>query len=90
MLERTLTVINPLGLHARAAAKLVQLTGTFESSVSVQKVEGGPSADARSILSILYIAAGKGSIVRITIEGPDEADAANAIEALFTSGFYEI
>lgn len=90
MLERTLTVINPLGLHARAAAKLVRLACSFESSVSLQKLDSGVSADARSILSLLYVAAGKGSIVCITIDGPDEAEAAAAIELLFTSGFGEI
>ena len=90
MLERTLTVINPLGLHARAAAKLVRLSCSFESSVSLQKLDSDVRADAKSILSLLYVAAAKGSIVCITIEGPDESDAAAAIEDLFNSGFGEI
>lgn len=90
MLERTLTVINPLGLHARAAAKLVRLASSFESRVTLKKLDSGVSADAKSILSLLYVAAGKGSIVCISIEGPDESDAAAAIEHLFSTGFGEI
>lgn len=90
MLERTVTVINPLGLHARAAAKLVRLANGFESKVSLQKLDSDVIADAKSILSLLYVAAGKGSVVCITVEGPDESEAAAAIEQLFSSGFGEI
>lgn len=90
MLERTVTVINPLGLHARAAAKLVRLANGFESRVSLQKLDSDVIADAKSILSLLYVAAGKGSVVCITVDGPDESEAAAAIEQLFSSGFGEI
>ena len=90
MLERTVTVINPLGLHARAAAKLVRLANGFESKVSLQKLDSDVIADAKSILSLLYVAAGKGSVVCITVDGPDESEAAAAIEQLFSSGFGEI
>jgi phosphocarrier protein len=90
MLERTLTVINPLGLHARAAAKLVRLACTFESSVKIEKLDTGVDADAKSILSVLYIAAGVGSCISLSVEGPDEAEAAAAVEQLFRSGFGEI
>jgi phosphotransferase system HPr (HPr) family protein len=90
MLERNLTVINPLGLHARAAAKLVRLASEYESSVLLRRVDTGVSADAKSILNLLYVAAASGSVVSITIDGPDEAEAAVAIEQLFSSGFGEI
>ncbi|CAN5346761.1 HPr family phosphocarrier protein [soil metagenome] len=90
MLERTLTVINPLGLHARAAAKLVRLACTYESAVKIEKLDTGVDADAKSILSVLYIAAGFGSSISITVEGPDEIEAVAAIEQLFRSGFGEI
>ncbi len=90
MLECTLTVINPLGLHARAAAKLVRLACTFESEVKIENLDTGVYANAKSILSVLYIAAGVGSSISIAVEGPDEAEAAAAIEQLFSSGFGEI
>ena len=90
MLERSLTVINPLGLHARAAAKLVRLACTYKSSVTIEKLDTGGYADAKSILSVLYIAAGSGSSISITVEGPDEIEAMAAIEQLINSGFGEI
>jgi phosphocarrier protein HPr len=90
MLERTLTVINPLGLHARAAAKLVRLSSKYASTVSLKRIDTGTCADAKSILNLLYMAAAAGSVVSITIDGPDEAEAAIAIEDLFSSGFGEI
>ncbi len=90
MLEHTLTVINPLGLHARAAAKLVRLASKYESSVAIQRLDNGVTADAKAILSLLYVAAGPGSVISLTAEGPDEDEAIAAIEQLFSSGFGEI
>jgi phosphocarrier protein HPr len=90
MLERTLTIINPLGLHARAAAKLVRVSSKYKSAICLRKVDTGVSADAKSILNLLYVAAGSGSVVLVTIDGPDEGEAANAIEDLFRTGFGEI
>lgn len=90
MLERTLTVVNPLGLHARAAAKLVRLACTFESAVKIEKLGTGVDADAKSILNVLYIAAGFGASISLTVEGPDEVEAVAALEQLFKSGFGEI
>jgi phosphocarrier protein HPr len=90
MLERSVTICNSLGLHARAAAKLVRLAGKFESSIQLKRVDTGVTANAKSILSILYIAAGIGSTVSITTEGRDEADAMEAIEQIFLNGFGEI
>lgn len=90
MLERTLTVINPLGLHARAAAKLVRLASSYESSITIKRLDSGVSADAKAILSLLYVAAGPGSIVNVIAVGPDEAEAVSGIAELFNSGFGEI
>ncbi len=90
MLERTLTVINPLGLHARAAAKLVRMASLFESTIKLERPDTGVTADAKSILSVLYIAAARGSSITVTVDGPDEGEAIAAIEQLFGSGFGEI
>ena len=90
MLKRTLTVINPLGLHARAAAKLVRMACSYESSVVIERPDTGVSADAKSILSVLYVAAACGSSITVTADGPDESEALAAIEQLFGSGFGEL
>lgn len=90
MIERTLTIVGRLGLHARAAAKLVRLTSEFQSQVSLRRSDGSVTADAKSILSVLMLAAGRGSEVRACAEGIDEEQAMNAIEELFANGFGEI
>lgn len=90
MLERTVTVCNTLGLHARAAAKLVRLASGFESRIEITRVDSGVSANAKSILSVLYVAAGVGSVISITAEGADETEAMTAIEKLFLDGFGEL
>ena len=79
MLERTVTVRNALGLHARAAAKLVRLSCEFHSSINLFRPDTGTTANAKSILSVLYIAAGCGSELRITVDGSDENEAIDAI-----------
>jgi len=90
MVSRRLKVVNPLGLHARAAAKLVRLANGFTSDISLERERGGLVADAKSILSLLQLAAGSGSEILITACGDDEADAICAIEDLFGSGFGEV
>jgi phosphocarrier protein HPr len=90
MLERTVTVCNTLGLHARAAAKLVRVASNFESRIEIKRVDSGVSANAKSILSVLYVAACVGSLISITVEGPDETEAMNAVERLFLDGFGEL
>ena len=88
MLERDLRIINPLGLHARAAAKLVRCAVAYRSSVSL--VRDGSTADAKSILSVLALAAAFGTTVRVTVDGPDAEAAMKDIAVLFLSGFGEI
>ena len=90
MLERHLTIINALGLHARAAAQLVRLAGRFRSQITLKRLDNGVTANAKSILSVLYIAAGYGVELNVTADGEDEAGAIAAIEKLFVGGFGEI
>ena len=88
MVERRLDVVNRLGLHARAAAKLVHLASTFESKVLLV-AEDGEEIDAKSILGILLLAAGQGTRLTLRCEGGDQAAAADAIAALFADRFGE-
>lgn len=90
MLERRVTVINDLGLHARAAAQLVRLATGFRCRITLERDDNGVTANAKSILSVLHIAAGLGVSLRITAEGDDEFAALEAVEKLFLSGFGEL
>lgn len=89
MVERTLTVTARLGLHARAAAKLVRLASGFDSKVELRRVDSGLSADAKSILSVLMLAASRGTELHASVEGADEKAALTAIDRLFHEGFGE-
>jgi phosphocarrier protein HPr len=90
MLETTLKVINPLGLHARAAAQLVKLASQFKSDIKLTRTDNMVIADAKSILSVLTLAAGKGVELKLNVEGIDEVEAFRAIKEIFESGFGEI
>ena len=90
MLEGRVTIINPLGLHARAAAQLVRLSGTFKSRIMIAREDSGVFADAKSILSVLTLAAGLGTTLGLTVEGDDAEEAFAAVTALFEAGFGEI
>ena len=90
MLERIVTVINPLGLHARAAAQLVRLANTYRCSIMLRRTDKLIEADAKSILNVLSIAASRGVELNITTDGEDEASAIDAVERLFPNGFGEI
>ena len=81
MKEREVVIGHPLGLHARAAAKLVQLSAKFHSNVVLVRTDDSKSAeaDARSILSILLLAAGHGSKLRVCADGADEDEALDRI-----------
>ncbi|MCG6117147.1 MAG: HPr family phosphocarrier protein [Aquimonas sp.] len=87
MLERELTVVNRLGLHARASAKLVQLLSGFKSNAFL--VGRGREVNAKSIMGVMLLAAAQGSNVRLRVDGPDEEAAAEAASALFARGFDE-
>lgn len=87
MTRRELVVCNRLGLHARAAAKLVQLANQFRCSVFVSTER--MSANAKSILGVLTLAAAKDTPVVVEVDGPDEAEALEQIEALICGKFGE-
>ena len=87
MLERTVVVKNPLGMHARAAARFVHTATTFASHVRVGR--GSRVVDGKSIMGILLLAAACGSTITITAEGADEPQALNALCQLVDSGFGE-
>ena len=90
MLEGKIKVINPLGLHARAAAVLVRLAGNFESKIILARCDNNVIADAKSILSVLTLAASKGTQLEINVEGADEQAAFQAICEIFADGFGEL
>jgi phosphocarrier protein HPr len=81
MTEREVIVGHRLGLHARAAARVVQLSSQYQSSISLLRRDDGKSieADGRSILSILLLAAAHGSALVVRADGNDENDAVNSI-----------
>ena len=87
MITRNLQVLNKLGLHARAAAKVVFIANKFVSDITL--VKDNKQADARSIMKILMLSASKDSIINITINGNDEIQAMNSIEKLFQNKFDE-
>ena len=85
--NRDIEVVNRLGLHARAAAKLVNLAGRFTSRIEL--VNGAKKADAKSIMSVLTLGATLGTSLSLTTEGDDAEEAAGALEALFADRFGE-
>lgn len=90
MKKTDVKIINPLGLHARAAAQLVKLSGKFQSKIQLIRQDNTVVADAKSILSVLTLAASKGTGLQLMIEGVDELEALNAIVDLIENGFGEI
>lgn len=87
MVEKKTEINNRLGLHARAAAKLVHLAGRFESDVILEK--DGDQVDAKSILGLLQLGAAKGSSVKVRCEGADEGDALESVIDLIEDRFGE-
>ena len=87
MLRREIEIVNKLGLHARASAKLTQLAAKFASDVQV--LRNGRKVNAKSIMGVMMLAAGKGSKVTLEIDGPDEAEAMNAVCTLIADCFGE-
>lgn len=90
MREGQVKVINQLGLHARAAAKLVRLAEHFNSEIRLICTDSAESVDAASILNVLTLAAAKGRILNLEINGEDEDIAFEKISELFENGFDEI
>ncbi len=90
MPEAKLKIINPLGLHARAAAQLVRLAAKYESRILLVRRDSAVSADAKSILSVLTLAAARGTEIDLSVNGADEQAAIKAVVELFASGFGEL
>lgn len=87
MLEREVKITNKLGLHARAAARLVKTTGAFESSIEIEKQD--QRVNAKSIMSVMMLAASQGNTVKLFVEGVDEEDAMSSVIHLIESKFGE-
>ena len=88
MVEREVEIKNKLGLHARAAAKLVHTAARFKSDIKIRK--GDEEVDGKSILGILLLAAGRGSLITLKADGADERDALDAVEKLIDAKFDEV
>ena len=89
MIRLSVEVENRLGLHARAAAKLVREASRFSSDIYISRVDAEQRIDSKSILGILMLAASQGTSLAFSIEGRDESEAADAIRKLFKSKFGE-
>lgn len=85
--RRTVEIVNERGLHARASAKFVKLAGTFDAEIQVAR--DGQSVDARSIMGLMMLAAGIGSSVEISAEGPEAEAALEALCDLVANRFDE-
>ena len=88
MTERQIEIKNKLGLHARAAAKLVHTAARYKADIKIRK--GEEEVDGKSILGILLLAAGRGSTVHVKADGEDERDALEAVEKLIDGKFDEV
>lgn len=87
MKQKTVTIINKLGLHARAAAKFVRVAAGFAAEINVRS--GRREVSGKSIMGIMMLAAGRGAEILISADGPDEAAAIAALEALVNDRFGE-
>ena len=87
MTAREVRIRNPLGLHARAAARFVHTASRFRARVTVSR--NGRTMDGKSILGILLLAASQGTVLRLVADGEDETAAVDALAGLIESGFGE-
>lgn len=87
MLEHSVEIINKLGLHARAAAKFVTTASQFESEIELGF--NGNQVNGKSIMGVMMLAAGKGSVIDLKVDGPDEQQASQALIELINQRFDE-
>jgi phosphocarrier protein len=87
MQQREVEIINKLGMHARASAKLTQLAAKYQCDVAM--LRNGRRVNAKSIMGVMMLAAGKGSKVALETDGPDEEEAMTALVALIADFFGE-
>ena len=87
MIKKAITIINELGIHARPASMIANTSGQFACDIKL--VKDGMEVNAKSIMGIMTLAAGKGSVIEVIVKGKDEAAAIAAIADLFTRKFDE-
>lgn len=87
MITRAVTIVNPLGMHARAAARFVRTAAAYASTIHVAR--GRRQMDGKSIMGLLLLSAPRGTEIVIVAEGPDEAAAVEALAQLVARGFDE-
>ena len=87
MLQRPVTIINKLGLHARAAAKFVTVASSFSSEIDISK--DGQKVNGKSIMGVMMLAASRGTELVIMVNGSDETEAADSLESLVAERFGE-
>lgn len=87
MAKKDFTILNKLGIHARPAAQFVKLANRFQSDIFVEK--DGEEVDGKSIMGLMMLAAGHGSVISVTVEGSDEEAAFEAIADLIARKFEE-
>ncbi len=87
MIEKNVTVINKLGIHARPAGSIVRTATGFKSKVEL--VKDGNAADAKSIMNVMMLAASKGTVISVRADGEDEEAAVDAVISLFENKFNE-
>jgi len=88
MLQREVEIINKLGLHARASAKLTQVAGRYQASVWISR--SGRRVNAKSIMGVMMLAAAMGSKITVETDGPDEGQAMDAVTGLIAARFEEV
>jgi phosphocarrier protein HPr len=87
MLQQDIEIVNKLGLHARASAKLTQMAGQFQSEIWIARNER--RVNAKSIMGVMMLAANKGSTIHLEIDGTDEGEAMKALAGLIADRFGE-
>ena len=88
MIERQVTIVNPLGLHARPAAQLVKLAAGFAAHVEL--IRDGAAINGKSIMGVMMLAAEQGAVLGVRADGADETAAVEAIASLIAGGFGEL
>lgn len=87
MIKRDITIINELGIHARPAGMIANTSSRFACDIKL--VKDGMEVNAKSIMGIMTLAAGKGTVIEVTAKGKDEAEAVEALAAIFATKFDE-
>jgi len=87
MAKKEFTIVNKLGIHARPAAQFVKLANRFQSDIFVEK--DGEEVDGKSIMGLMMLAAGHGSVILVSANGADAEEALNALGELIARKFEE-